>query len=334
MGGGFVCVNKPPGMSSHDVVNWARRLFGIRRIGHTGTLDPGAAGVLVLAVGPATKVLEYMEGETKAYKAECTLGIVTDTQDQAGKILEVKSGCPSLAVIEQALAAMTGPIEQIPPMVSAVKYKGRRLYELARKGQEVPRRPRRATIHCLRLVEVRPQMMFLEVPLADIVGEFTPANRIDPVPEGSGGRIMFEVWCSRGTYVRTLCHDLGKALGCGAYMSFLLRTRSGPFLLHHAKTLEEWEEIVDKAGSAEGALEYALPIEFGLPGMPLLTVDDRQSRRLGHGGAVDVQVEQSQEFALGTKVFVKNGAGREVCIAQVATRDEEKVRLQPVKVLI
>lgn len=209
---GFVNVLKPPGMSSGDVVGVVRRRFNTRQVGHLGTLDPLAAGVLPLAVGWATRLIPYLPPADieKAYVAEACLGIETDSQDAAGQVVR-RAPVPPLseADLVAALSAFVGPGQQVPPMASAVHHQGQRLYQLHRAGIEVEREARPITIHDMRLLA------------------------------WDSPRLVLSVACSAGTYVRTLCHDLGRRLGCGAHMAFLVRTRSGAFHLEESVALED-----------------------------------------------------------------------------------------------
>src|SRR5262245_59612234 len=207
---GYLVIDKPAGWTSFDVVARARHILGERRIGHAGTLDPAATGVLPLAVGAATKTLEYLNDVSKTYLAEVTFGVETDSLDVDGRVTRV-AGADGLTVeaVECALACFRGPTMQIPPMHSAIKVGGRKLYELARRGDEIPRAPRAVTIHHLELLD-------WTAPVA-----------------------TFLVDCSKGTYIRALVRDLGAATGTGAYLSNLVRARSGPFHLCQAITLEE-----------------------------------------------------------------------------------------------
>lgn len=256
---GVLNVLKAPGCTSHDVVAAARRLLGVRRIGHTGTLDPGAAGVLVLCVGRATRLVELLQDQDKAYRAEMVLGVRTDSQDSFGKPISVQRDMRvSREVLDAVLSRFVGAIEQVPPMTSALRHKGRRLYELAREGVEVERAPRPVHIASLRIVRVEPDAPVLTF----------------------GTRVMIDIVCSKGTYVRTLCADIGDALGCGAYMSFLLRTRSGGFDLAHARTLEELEQ--DLAG---GNLPL-FGIDDALAHLPVVWLSAEGARRAAHGQAV------------------------------------------------
>lgn len=210
---GVVNVLKPPGMTSHDVVDWMRELLGLKKVGHTGTLDPGACGVLVLLLGRATRAAQFI-ADDKEYRAEAVFGIETDTQDAWGRITASRdaSGLKPEDVAS-VLARFRGKIYQVPPPVSAVHYRGKRLYELARSGKVVTPPPRMVEVYSLTLLG----------------GEWGKKHP----------RAFFHVVCSKGTYVRTLVAEIGKALGVGATLSFLLRTRVGSFTVATAHTLEE-----------------------------------------------------------------------------------------------
>lgn len=202
---GFLVVNKPEGLSSFDVVRRIRRVCGTRKVGHGGTLDPLATGVLPIAIGHATRLLEFLMDGKKIYRARLRLGATTDTQDCQGSVLEERSWSGVTADrIQTVLQDYLGEIEQLPPMYSALKHQGQPLYKLARQGVTVERSPRRITIHAISLL------------------------RVD-LPE-----VEFEVVCSKGTYVRTLIHDIGQTLGCGAHMAALERTAAMPFRLDQA----------------------------------------------------------------------------------------------------
>lgn len=256
---GLLNVLKPPGMTSHDVVARIRRLLGVRRVGHTGTLDPGAAGVLVLCVGRAARLVELLQAEDKAYRAEMCLGVSTDTQDAFGEPIRTDPDCAvDRRKLMDVLQRFVGRRQQVPPMTSAVRHRGRRLYELAREGVAVERRPRTIRIHRLHLVRVEPDQEVLRC----------------------GARVTFDVVCSKGTYVRTLCADLGEALGCGAFMSFLLRTRVGALELSGARTLEELEAAVATGRSV------LLPMDAALAGWPRVQLSEEAARRVLHGQAV------------------------------------------------
>ena len=208
---GILLVDKPAGWTSHDVVGRLRRMTGQRRIGHSGTLDPMATGLLVVFLGRATRAVEFAEGHDKAYTALLRPGVVTDTLDTTGAVLATSPERPTRSELEAALGAFRGEIEQLPPMYSALKHNGKKLYEIARAGGEVERKPRPVTIYRLECTGER------------------------------GGDFVLEVECSKGTYIRTLCDDIGRALGCGACMSGLRRTRAGGFDVRDALTIEEIE---------------------------------------------------------------------------------------------
>ncbi|MEN8906898.1 MAG: tRNA pseudouridine(55) synthase TruB [Clostridiales bacterium] len=208
-------VLKPPGMTSFDVVGYLRKLTKIKKIGHTGTLDPMAVGVLTICIGKATKLLEVLVDKDKVYKVEMKLGESTDTQDAEGCIIEEKSiDKIDENTIIKVLESFVGIYNQIPPMYSAIKINGKRLYELARKGIEIERKSRKIEIRKIDLININKNI------------------------------VKFDVECSKGTYIRTLCHDIGEKLGCGAHMNFLLRTRSGKFRIEDSYTLQEIEDHI------------------------------------------------------------------------------------------
>jgi tRNA pseudouridine55 synthase len=206
---GVLLIDKPAGMTSHDVVDRVRRHFGFKKVGHCGTLDPAATGLLILVLERATKLQDRLMSDDKAYEGAMILGVSTDSQDADGAIIAEKPVPPLTAEdIEEVLAKFRGDIQQIPPMVSAVKYRGTPLYKLARKGKTVEREPRLIHIYDLRVLG-------LELP-----------------------RITFRVACTKGTYVRTICSDVGDLLGCGAHLHELRRTRSGKFDVNEAHQLQ------------------------------------------------------------------------------------------------
>lgn len=208
---GVLVVDKPPGMTSHDVVDAIRKRFRTRRVGHAGTLDPDATGVLLLGLGKATRFLSYAQASPKSYRTTAVFGVTTTTQDASGEVVDQRPVDISEEEVRAALAGLTGPIEQVPPMVSAVRIGGERLYKKAQRGEEVERAARPVTIYELELVS------------------FT----IEP-PEA-----VLDVRCSAGTYVRTLVHDLGANLGCGAHLRVLRRTASGGFTEANAVPLDD-----------------------------------------------------------------------------------------------
>lgn len=214
---GVINVNKPSGMTSHDVVSRIRREFGIKRVGHTGTLDPDAVGVLPVCIGKATKIAELLTAEEKQYIAEVKLGEVTDTQDSSGVVIEEYAVNVSETEIREAVNSFIGESEQIPPMYSAIKIDGVKLYELARKGVEVERKARKIEIFGIEILEFRLEENCFTI----------------------------KVDCSKGTYIRTLCNDIGRKLGCGANMKSLMRTKTGSFSIENSVTLDEIHECIE-----------------------------------------------------------------------------------------
>jgi tRNA pseudouridine55 synthase len=247
---GIFNIDKPAGWTSFQVVSLVRRLSGVRRVGHAGTLDPSATGVLVVCLGQATRLIEYMMAATKVYRAEVRLGITTDTLDATGK--PVSQADPSnigRQQVEEALTAFVGEIDQVPPMFSALKHNGEPLYRYARAQRQVERQARRVTIHRLQLLAFQP-------PLATI-----------------------EVECGKGTYIRALAHDLGQQLGCGAHLAALARLQVGPFALDDACSLPELE-----AAFQEDRWQSLLhPADAALPSWPAVTLSEAQERAVRFG---------------------------------------------------
>jgi tRNA pseudouridine55 synthase len=250
---GILNLDKPRGPTSHDIIAHVRNLTGIRRVGHAGTLDPMATGVLLVCIGKATRVSEYLMAGQKVYRARVRLGIATDTHDAEGQVVaSVDPVAFSRTEVEAALAHFQGTIEQVPPMYSALKHEGKPLHKLARKGVEVKREPRQVEISRLLLTEWEP-------------------------PE-----CTLEVTCSPGTYVRALARDLGQALGCGAHLTGLVRLSSGDFFLENAVTLETFAQA-----AAEGGWPDLLhPIDAALAHLPALHLDADAAQRLCAGQAV------------------------------------------------
>ncbi|HUU55488.1 MAG TPA: tRNA pseudouridine(55) synthase TruB [Armatimonadota bacterium] len=235
---GFLNALKPAGMTSHDVVAWVRGLVGERRVGHLGTLDPAATGVLPVLVGRATRLFSYAGGRDKAYRAEVVFGTRTDTLDAEGRVVsEGEAGALTEGKLGELLGQFVGEMDQVPPAFSAAKMGGRSLHQWARAGVNVAGRPKRVTIGSLDLVEFRP---------------------------GREPRALIDVVCSTGTYVRVLADDLGKAAGCGAYLGFLVRTRAGRFALEESWRLEEISEVC-RGGRPAGCF---LPIDWPLEDLP------------------------------------------------------------------
>jgi tRNA pseudouridine55 synthase len=279
-------VLKPPGMTSHDVVNRLRKLLGIKKIGHGGTLDPAAAGVLPVFIGKATKAIQFFEDYDKEYVAEMTLGVVTDTGDSTGNVVATREIRVDISKIKQVLKKFTGVIEQIPPMYSAVHYRGVKLYELARKGITVERKPRTVEIKSLEVLDFR------------------------------GDRAIFKITCTKGTYIRTLCEDIGRELGCGAYLSCLVRTGSGPFGINNSLTLEEIEQYV-----LNNELDKIIkPIDSYLEGIPGIEISFNDEKLFSKGKVYSANQNQAKIKA-GDLVRVY-GNGHFLGIGEVLQRNQ------------
>ena len=269
MANGILVIDKPAGWTSQDVAAKLRGVFHERRVGHGGTLDPMATGVLPVFIGRATRAAEFAESAEKEYIAGLRLGTVTDTQDTSGNVIETRPVTVTRAEVQAALARFLGPIEQIPPMYSAIKINGQKLYELARKGKEVARKPRSITIHELELLE------------------------------GGGADYVLRVRCSKGTYVRTLCHDLGAALGCGGCMSSLRRTRAGSFTLQQALTMQQVLEFAAEHDPQQLLMPADALFAESLP----LIVTMGQAAKLKNGAQI-----KDWQFAPGTyRVYAEDG---------------------------
>ena len=254
MASGIIIIDKPAGWTSMDVCAKLRGMFHEKRVGHAGTLDPMATGVLPVFIGRATRAVEFAAGSDKEYIAGIRLGMVTNTQDTTGEVLEERGVEVTRDQLLAALERFTGDIQQLPPMWSAVKVNGKKLYELARKGKEVERRPRPVTIRALEVLD-------------------------GAAPEGSD--FVLRVVCSKGTYVRTLCHDIGQALGCGGCMSALRRVKAAGFTLEDSVTLEAVQAAVDR-GEGESLL---LPVDACFAGVPVLVLKTAGAEKKIRNGA-------------------------------------------------
>lgn len=289
---------KPPGMTSHDVVDWMRRLTGMRRIGHTGTLDPGACGVLVLCLGHATSIAEFLIERQKGYRTEFTFGVATDSGDAYGRVTSEKDAADlTRERVADALAGFVGTYDQVPPMVSAVHRGGRRLYEHARRGEIVKVEPRRVEISECRVLD------------------FSPGHR---------PRVLVQIECSKGTYVRAISRDLGEQLGCGAHASFVLRTSSGRFTLDQSLTFEELA-----AAAAEGRLPMLLHSpDAALDDLPVVDLTPSQRAQVMDGRALPLfQLPGWQRIPLEVPVRLRDQRGL------VALGRVEAGRLQPFRVV-
>ena len=247
---GVLVVDKPVGLTSHDVVQVVRKGTNIRRAGHTGTLDPRASGVLVILIGPAVRLSEYVSASDKRYQAVVRLGATTDTYDADGRVL---STSPVDKITERqfetALEEFVGEIEQVPPPYSAIKIKGRKAYEMAREGEEVDMQPRKIHVYSLELLEWAP-------------------------PEA-----VIDVYCSSGTYVRSLAHDMGEKLGCGAHLIGLRRTKSGRFTLRDAVPLRKLRDAFEDGSW----YQYLIPAAEALSDWPSIELDQDQVDAIRHG---------------------------------------------------
>ena len=253
---GVININKPLGITSHDVVYRLRKLLSIKKIGHTGTLDPDASGVLPMCIGRATKVADMLTAQDKQYVAEVTLGSATDTLDKTGTVTETAEVNVTKADILKAVAEFVGDIEQIPPMYSAIKVDGKKLYELAREGVEIERKPRQVQIDAIEVLDI----------------------------DLNAGRFSMKIDCSKGTYIRTLCDDIGRRLGCFAHMSALERTKSGRFDISESYTLEQIEEMF-----GNGDLSFFTPVDAVFEEYPKLTLSSRKAKKMCNGTRVSVQ---------------------------------------------
>ncbi len=252
MADGILIIDKPQGWTSMDVCAKLRGMFSEKRVGHAGTLDPMATGVLPVFLGRATRAVEFAERGRKEYLATLRLGQVTDTQDVTGTILEQHPVSVGREALEQILPRFTGEIQQIPPMYSALKVNGKKLYQLARQGKTVERKPRTITIYALSITEQLSETDY-----------------------------ALQVQCSKGTYIRTLCHDIGAALGCGGTMAALRRTEAAGFALSQAVTLEQVQTAAD-TGEPEKML---LPVDIYFSRYPAVTIQGRAEHLCRNGNA-------------------------------------------------
>ncbi|MFC5448387.1 tRNA pseudouridine(55) synthase TruB [Paenibacillus aestuarii] len=298
---GILPVWKPEGFTSHDVVAKVRRILGIKRIGHTGTLDPQVTGVLPLCVGRATRMVEYIQELPKQYEAVLRIGLSTDTEDMTGTVLaEVGDVSLTEAQVRKALASFIGEIEQVPPMFSAVKVDGKRLYELAREGKEIERKSRKVTIHELDILDM---------------------NLEAPQPE-----IHFCVTCSKGTYIRTLCVDIGKALGYPAVMKSLIRTSTGNLRKEQCLTFEQIEQL-----KQDGTLQaHMIPMDQAISHIPAVRLDSVEAVHALQGKRLKLDAQRAEQIGAADALlraysaddkflglFEWNGASRSLSPAKV-----------------
>ncbi len=259
---GLLLLDKPSGPTSHDLVQIVRRGTGEKKVGHAGTLDPLATGLLVVCLGPATRLSDYMRDKNKRYQARVRLGATTDTYDSDGAITSTSATLPDQLTVEQALTPFRGPIQQRPPIYSALKRGGKKAYELARAGEHIEMEPRPVEIFALELLDWAPP-------------EFT-----------------LDVTCAAGTYIRSLAHDLGQALGCGAHLTGLRRTASGNFTIHQAVVLAELQHAFTEKNWAH----YLRRADDALPDWPSVHLAPEAVTRILHGQAIPLE-EYSDDLA-------------------------------------
>lgn len=283
---GLLIINKHLGVTSHDIVWKVRKLFGTKRVGHTGTLDPMASGVLVVLVGRAAKAAEYLVADKKRYTALLRLGLTTDTEDATGEVLTTSDALPSLAEVRSACEKLTGEIEQIPPMYSALKVGGQKLCDLARRGVEIERKPRPVTIHELTCM-----------------------------PTDAASDYRLDVLCSSGTYIRTLCADLGASLGCGGIMAALERTETGGFSIAESHTVADLEEMTE-----DERRSLLIPIERLFDSLPAVSLPEF-FEKLARGGCELYQKKLRTDFSLGERVRLCRADGSFFALGEV--RDYE-----------
>lgn len=293
---GILPLWKPRGMTSHDCVARIRKIYGTRKVGHTGTLDPEVEGVLAICIGHATKVVPFLTAMKKTYIAECSLGKSTDTEDAYGQTIEERTidNPPSIETINQTLASFRGEITQIPPMYSAVKVKGKRLYEYARANQEVERPSRQVTIYELNNLTNEPK--------------HTPTFKM-------------KITCSEGTYMRTLCVDIGRQLGYPAHMSDLVRLETSSFVAEETVTFTD----IENAQHRNELEQLLIPISRGLNNMARLEVNEDERRRVLHG-----QKLPQPEENLNTDPFLV--MFNEELLAIYQTHPEDSEQIKPVRV--
>lgn len=261
---GILNILKPPGLTSHDIINKIRKKTGFKRVGHAGTLDPEAAGVLPVCVGSATRLIQYMDHRKKVYRAEMKMGLETTTQDTTGEVICRNESMPGKEEIIEVLESFVGEYHQTPPMYSSIKKNGRKLYEIAREGNEVERKKRIKQIHSVNPIRINDKF------------------------------VMFDVSCSEGTYVRTLCHDAGRKLGCGAAMSFLLRIESCGFLVENAITLEEFQD-------ADDWTTYRLSPDTPLMHLPKAQINPQRTSEVSNGNPIPMN-----DIMISTESLLKN----------------------------
>lgn len=305
---GIIIIDKPQGKTSHDMVSWCRRLFKQKRVGHTGTLDPAATGVLPLCLGEATRLAEYLTGQDKVYWAELCFGFISTTYDGEGELsCQPNPFRRSVDDVEALLPRFRGEIEQKPPLYSAISQGGKRLYQLARAGVEV-------------------ELPLRKVRIDEICIQSRPAV-IEP-----GTKLELQVSCGKGTYIRSLAHDIGEALGCGAYLSGLRRLRSGLFGLEQAQRPEELEKAMAATKEAETLL---LPLRADQFSLPWLQLSAEEEKHTGFGRSFAVETGRLSGLPMhddeAEVLLLHRGAIR--AVGRIGRqRDEDRLVVQPHKV--
>ncbi len=294
---GVINLNKPVGITSQKAVNKIKNITRAKRAGHAGTLDPQATGVLLVCMGKATKITSFLMDTPKEYLVQMKLGVQTDTQDAWGKVVRTRTVPPLNHVqLKEALRSFEGELKQVPPMYSALKVKGERLYRLARRGVEIERKPRRINIAFSSLEEFT-----------------TPLVR-------------FRIGCSSGTYARTLCHDLGEYLGCGAHLTALERTSVGDFKIKDASGFKKLEELAEK----DRMKDAVIPMDRALSFLPVLTLEEKFIDQVLHGAAVKAgwAAENRGNFLPGDVVCVKSTDDKLLAVGEALLSSEEIQRLE------
>lgn len=282
---GVIILNKPRGSSSHRMVSIVRRALDMKKIGHTGTLDPGATGVLPILVGTATRASDLLTAQDKRYRATVLLGTVTDTLDTDGEVIAENPVSVTESDIRSIVSGFVGNIEQLPPMYSAVQVGGQRLYHLARQGIEIERKPRSVTIYSIEILSI-------DIP-----------------------RVTIDVHCSKGTYIRTLAADIGDKLGCGACIESLTRTQSGDFLIENSVTPEQLSELSEK-GEAESVI---IPTDKLFPDYEAVQLDKKRADRVKNGVPIYFG---GKDFGQKLRIYDENG--NFIALSEVSETDGRK----------
>lgn len=281
---GVINLFKPKGMTSHDAVNVIRKILKTNKIGHTGTLDPNASGVLPICIGKATRIVEYLHELDKEYIAELTLGVMTDTQDSEGRVLACSDKVVDEKRIYDVMEKYKGDLIQIPPMYSAIKYKGKKLYELAREGKTIDRQPRNIRIYEQKILNIN-----------------------------DCKSIIFYVRCSKGTYIRTLCNDIGLDLGTYGYMSFLIRIGVGNFKISDSYSIEYINTI-----GKDNVDKILIPIDKALNHLDEFIVEEKFYNKLINGNMIEVKPTNINFLNDNLKIYCKN---RFIGIGRLVTKD-------------